>query len=145
MSNPCVKCGHDPDAAVRASWSFTIEREVKSLNDHNVNVKGWRGAVYKKDRGAWVQWFQLMRVNHRIPLATGKRVVTLTRIMGSGQREFDRDNLHGGLKSALDAMVYTCLITGDSIAHATILYDQQRRSGPGVKPGLHVLLEELAQ
>lgn len=134
----CVKCGHDPDAAVRASWTFDIGREVKSMNSRDVNGK--RGWVYRVARAAWERDMISWRRACRIPIAVSRRRVTLTRLYGYRQRELDPDNLVGGLKACVDAMVEAGLLLGDTKAKAEIHYAQFK--SPDF--GLRVLIEELA-
>ena len=136
----CAKCGHDPEAQVSASWTFDIDREVHSLNGRSVNVKGWRGGVYKRDRDAWQWALKVARINQRIPIATAKRRVTLTRHYSGKQREFDRGNLIGGCKMILDAMVRESLIVDDKAEYLEDHYGQERSD----HSGMSILLEELA-
>ena len=133
----CVKCGHDPDAVVERHWQFTLPLELESLNAHRVNSGATRWS-YKRKRDGWAMALRAT-VPRAILAANGKRRVTLTRLMGKGQRAFDRDNLVGGAKGLVDAMVRVGLLLGDSAEHAEIHYDQERAATPGVR----VLVEEL--
>lgn len=135
----CPKCGHDPSAPVAQSWTFHVDRLIDSGNRHVFNVGASR-FTYGRDRDAWQWEFRAVRLLQRIPVATRRRRVTLTRNFGGRQREFDRDNLATGCKLVVDAMVRERLLVDDSSAHAEINYTQQR-----VAPiGLTVLLEEFA-
>lgn len=136
----CVKCGHDPAARVTASWTFETDRQVESLNARNVNVHGWRGGVYKRDRDAWQWVIKVERINQRIPTATGRRRVTLTRLYSGRQHEFDRDNFSGGAKIVMDAIVREGLLVDDKNEWAEVIYVQER----GTVSGLRVLLEEIS-
>lgn len=139
MSGPCTRCGHDPSAIVVASWCFVIEGvEVASLNAHTVNVGHARHA-YRRHRDHWHWAIRAERLRLAIPAATRLRRVTLVRLMGKGQREFDPENLSGGLKPMVDGLVAEKLIVGDRRDQAQISYDQRRAS----KPGLMVVIEEL--
>jgi hypothetical protein len=135
----CVKCGHDPEAVVAASWAFTIDRKPPSLNNHVINVGVTRFA-YGRERDAWMWEFRAVRLLQRIPKAVLRRRVTLTRIYAGREREWDRDNFSGGAKPVVDAMVLEGLIEDDSSASAEIYYAQER----GARAGLRVNIEELA-
>lgn len=135
----CAKCGYDSDAVVVASWSFFIDRDPPSLNSRVINLGAtrWR---YAKERDAWGWEFRAVRLMKKIPPAEGLRRVTLTRCYYGRQQERDRDNLAGGMKNCVDAMVLEQLLTSDDPAHAEIHYQQER----GSPTGLRVLIEELA-
>jgi hypothetical protein len=142
----CAKCGHDPDAEIAGWWEFVVEREVKSLN-RSVSNRGGKGPAYwaahrryRDELAAWCTWFLVAARNHGIPKATTKRRLTLTRVYGKGQRDDARENLAGGCKVAVDAMVRQGLLVDDRPSCAEIHYAQER--GPVV--GIRVLLEELA-
>lgn len=134
----CVKCGYSPDAVVVHTWQFTLPLELESLNARRVNVGATRWS-YKRKRDGWAMALRAI-VPRAILAVEGKRRVTLTRLMGKGQRAFDRDNLVGGAKGLVDAMVRVGLLLGDDAEHAEIHYDQERAPEPGVR----VLIEELA-
>lgn len=135
----CIKCGHDPDAPIARRWEFLIDRDPPSLNDHvfNVGSSRWK---YTKERDAWGWEFRAVVLMQRIPKADTRRRVTLTRIYGGRQQERDRDNLAGGMKPVVDAMVLEQLIQDDSSGSAELHYAQR----PGSPRGLHVLIEEFA-
>jgi hypothetical protein len=135
----CAKCGHNPAAVVTAAWTFEIGRDVKGMNwrVHNVGGSRWR---YAAQRDGWLRDMLASRHVHRIPVAASKRRVTLTRLYSGRQREIDRDNLCGGLKSCVDAMVRAELLIGDGPREAEIHYAQERAA----KSGLRVLLEEIS-
>ena len=135
----CAACGFDPDARVLASWTFTIEMPAASLNVRSTN-KGGRRFAYKKARDQWHWWFRERRLALRIPVARRRRRVMLTRLYTGRQKELDRDNLIGGLKLVVDALVREELLAGDDSARAEIHY----RQVPARSSGLTVLLEELA-
>lgn len=135
----CLKCGHDPDRVITASWSFVIEREPKSLNARVVNVGAsrWR---YAKDRDAWIWLIRLARLKLKIPPAKRLRRMTLTRVYANGQRAIDVDNLSGGMKSLVDAIVREGLVRNDNPTWLELHHDQE----PGTTRSVRVLLEELA-
>ncbi len=135
----CSRCGFDPEAVVAATWSFLVDRDPPSLNTRlfNAGAARWR---YSKERDAWVWEFRNQRLLAKIPKATGLRRVTFTRVYGGRQQERDVDNLTGGGKVVVDALVLEQLIQDDSPRSAEIHWKQER-GGP---VGLHVLLEEIA-
>ena len=97
----CLRCAFDPDATISASWSFFIDREIKSGNSHIVNAAVTRFA-YKRTRDAWQWEFRAVRQLQGTPSATKKRRVTLTRVYAGRCRAFDRDNLATGCKVVVD-------------------------------------------
>ena len=137
-STPCARCGYDPAAIVTGRWEFEIARHVHSLNAHRGNYGGTRWA-YKHDRDRWQWEFKVARINARIPTASGKRRVTLTRLYSGRERAFDVDNLAGGMKLVVDAMVREGLLLGDDPARAELHHNQNRAA----TSGLAVVIEEL--
>lgn len=136
----CAKCGHDPDATVIASWEFVLEHEMLSLNARvsNVGSARWR---YAKERDAWSWLVRAAKLKHGITPATGRRRMTLTRIYARGQRALDDDNLKGGTKPLVDAIVREGLLGDDTRAWLELHHDQE----PGTERAVRVLLEELAE
>lgn len=141
MTAACIKCGFIPGVVPTATWTFTVGRPVRSLNEHRVNAGSTRHA-YGRERKAWEADMVAIRRVLGIPLAIRNRRVTLTRVMGRGQREFDRDNLHGGCKVIVDAMVRAGLLMGDDRKGAQVFYEQVRCKVGGGST-LNVLLEEM--
>lgn len=136
----CPMCGFDPLAIVSAVWTFGIDRETPSLNDRIFNDAKCRGRIYRKERDIWCWEFRNIRLLKKIPKATLRRRVKFTRWYTGRQKERDVDNLVGGGKIAVDAMVLEGLIRGDAPADAEIHWTQQR----GSMSELAVLLEDLA-
>lgn len=141
----CQRCGFDPTAAVTASWVFMIERDPPSLNAriHNSGASRWQ---YRAERDVWSGELMVARVNHRITPARRRRRVTLERVYGGRQKERDRDNLVGGMKAVVDALVLQGLLVDDTPAHAELHYGQLaigRVPPPGMR-GLRVTIEDLA-
>ena len=134
----CERCGYDATAKVLASWSFVINRPVVSLNRGSTN-KGANRWSYAAERDAWAWHIRAHRLDKRIPVAVGLRRLTLTRLIGPRGREFDRDNLAGGLKPVVDSIVRERLLIDDRPEHAEVHYLQER----GKAFRLDVLLEEL--
>ncbi len=137
----CLKCGHDPSAAISATWQFHIPRAVTSGNRHVYNVGGSRWA-YAKERDAWQSWFVQRASEEGITKATGRRRVTLTRFYGGRQREMDVDNMIAGLKPCLDAMTRSGLLVDDKREFAEVIYVQIQTS-VAEQRGLFVTIEEL--
>lgn len=135
----CLKCSYDPFATVLRSWEFLIERDPPSLNARLHNAGGRRWA-YKRERDEWRSEFRAARVELGMGVALGKRRVTLTRVYGGRQKQRDLDNLSGGMKAVVDAMVLEAVLLDDSPDLAELHYAQHR----GELRGLMVLVEELA-
>ncbi len=135
----CSKCGHDPSAKVVACWTFLIERDAPSLNARMVN-SGPRGFLYRRERDTWCWELRAVRLLRKMPKATGRRRVTLTRIYGGQQKERDVDNLIGGAKCVVDALVDEGMLKDDSPALAEIHYAQSH----GRPRGMLFTIEELA-
>jgi Holliday junction resolvase RusA-like endonuclease len=131
----CARCSFDPDAQVTASWSFHIPRELGSLNKRVFN--GRMGWVYRADRNAWAEDFANMRAVLRIPIAKGKRRVTLTRVYSGRQKEMDLRNID--TKACFDAMTIAGLLVDDNPACLESHVSQER----GVDRGVRVLVEEV--
>lgn len=133
----CPKCFHDPTAKVQSSWTFTIELDPPSANERITNGEhGWK---YRKKRDTWCWAFRAARLAKKIWPCNTRRRTTLTRLYSGRQKERDVDNLTGGGKLVVDAMVLEGLIRGDSPADAEIHWMQERGNARGVR----VLLEEL--
>jgi Holliday junction resolvase RusA-like endonuclease len=129
----CVKCGFDPDASVRASWTFFVDRDAPSLNARIFNA-GPRRWKYKRERDAWCWEIRAVALMRKMRTAgAGKRRVTLTRVYGGQQKPRDPDNLVGGMKSIVDALVLERLIVDDSAAFAEIHYAEERGEPRGVR------------
>jgi hypothetical protein len=139
----CSRCSYDPDATQGKSWTFTLAIDVPSQNAANANGARW--SVQRKRYRALSSLAGALMVSsrneHRIPQATGKRRVTLTRLIGKGKREYDYGNLVGGFKSVLDAMVRAGLLVDDSGRWVEERY-QQEKAGDG-KDGVRICIEEI--
>lgn len=136
----CARCGFDPLARVFASWTMLIDMDPPSLNDRIVNAgaQRWR---YKKERDAWHWAVKAARLNYQVPLATKlRRRVTLERLYNGRMRERDHDNLAGGMKPIVDALVLERIIAGDDPKSVEIHYAQTK----GPLRGLRILVEDLA-
>src|SRR5687768_4083533 len=97
---------------VRQIWSFTLPITIPSANDFKRAAwKGNRG-YYKRIREDF-GWAIKAKVPW-IPKATGKRKVTITRLMGTRAMRYDPDNLAFGAKSLVDELVSCGLLKDDS-------------------------------
>lgn len=151
----CKRCGYDEDAKVSASWTFIIDKELKSLNQTTKNKIGYnrnvnvdprlkramhaQAAAYRKEREEWQTWAMVMKANYGIRDATGKRRVTIERLMAKGQRPYDVDNCAGGAKNLVDAMTRTNLLVNDAKENAELHYLQTKADRAGVR----ITIEEL--
>jgi len=122
------------------TWEFVIPRAISSANARIVNSGKTRWA-YSKSRNAWADDLRRAMQIHRIPDASGKRKITITRLMGHGQRAFDDDDFVGGAKLVRDAMQRprkvqrmsgvllvkgASLIMTDGASDAEFVYEQAR-------------------
>lgn len=133
----CPKCSYDAHALVARSWTFRIDRDPPSLNSRLYNA-GPRRWAYKRERDTWTLEVRNMRLLRRLPIATTRRRVTLTRQFTGRQKLRDVDNLIGGAKIIVDALVLEGLLLGDAEIHAEIHYGQVQAA----PAGLVVLIEE---
>lgn len=136
----------------RSRWEIRIPRAISSQN-RAFTSKGSGRYGYKTERDRWAWDIAMAARAAGIPKATGKRRVTITRLMGKGQRLFDVPNLWGGIKALCDAMcaerVYrgktrpgAGLIVDDSPAWAEFAVEQARAADD--KPATLITIEEVA-
>jgi hypothetical protein len=133
-------CGFSADQAVGRRWGLSLPKRVSSANLRTVNAGAsrWR---YAKERGEWCLLIRAAAAFDRSVLeATGKRRVTITRRYSGRCREMDRDNLLGGVKMLVDALVQEGALHDDKPAWLE-LHVLQQRAPVDVT---HVLVEELA-
>lgn len=90
------------------SWTFKLDYVTPSLNE--IRSQHWAAQTRGKTALGWIL---VSSLNQRpaIPLATGKRRVTITR---HGKGQLDRDNLFGGAKDLVDAIKARRLILDDN-------------------------------
>lgn len=152
----CPKCGYNAATAITATYTFLIGRDPPSLNRRMVNtLKG--GKEYRREKTGWIYEIRAARLARQLPYAHrakddrsswpvigGKRRVTLTRLYAGRQKERDVDNLTGGMKPAVDALVTERLLVDDSPVHAEIHYLQRRIEQPG-DVGLRFEIEILGE
>ncbi len=137
---PCAMCHYDAEQAVGAAWNLFVPREAPSLNERVFNT-GNKAHVYRRERDAWCLWFRSERLRLKIPEARTKRRVVMTRIYGGRQKQRDFDNLVGGMKCVVDALVIEKLIMDDN-ANGVELHYAQRESP--TRRGLDVRIEEIS-
>ena len=114
------------------SWTITVPLQMTSANRHLVNGGGRHaaivaGAKYRKERDQWARALVVLARNEGIPTAAAKRRITLTRVIGPRQREYDYGNLVGGAKHVLDACKTAGLIVDDSPKWCIDVYQQRPR------------------
>jgi hypothetical protein len=141
--SPCVKCGHNPDAQVTARWAFSLDKRITSANTRTVNAGAsrWR---YAKERDEW-QWLvkaalRQFFVSLTTARPTSKRRITITRIYAGRCQAIDRDNLVGGVKALVDAIVREGVVHDDGAEWLELHVQQDRQDCNET----HVLVEELA-
>lgn len=117
----CAFCRDDP-ARTRKTWTFYIDNPITSLNRHVVNTAA--GHAYRKERTTWAWHLEIQKRRLHIPDATSQRRVVIERYWGSRYRPLDYDNLVGGCKPLLDAMVTAKLLTSDDVAGVIAHYLQ---------------------
>lgn len=114
------------------TWSFVLDRKPPSMNDHSPNANTAR-FQYRKERDAWGWLLKLAMGERHIPRANERRRLAITRIIGPREREYDYDNLVGGCKALLDAMVKAGLVLNDNARWLTATYAQERGAASGVR------------
>lgn len=129
---PCAKCLGlgSPD------FTFAVYRAAESQNKLTAN-RGKARFKYKSEREWWRKALQARVDEGVVTVATGKRVVRLTRLYTGRQQERDRGNLIGGMKPILDALGPdrtvrgkttrgTGVIVDDSPKFVADIYEQER-------------------
>ena len=144
------------------TWTFTLLIDLRSKNrvanarDHRLS-----GAIKKRLRGQWTFAMRIAALAKGMPLfvvghesSWRPRHVTITRLMGKGQRAFDRnDGMEGGDAATLrDAMQVVIRGGGHAVEGAGIVVKDderwstwtyaQERSGDG-RPGVRVRVEDV--
>ncbi len=138
MTTPCPACGHNPAAIVTASWSMFIPLDAKGMNSRVTNSGSSRWA-YAAERNSWSLVLRNAMRIAGVPAATGFRRLTITRCYHGRQQLRDRDNLIGGCKSLVDALVRASALVDDDAKHAEINYRQERTTPTGVR----IVIEEI--
>lgn len=130
-------------------FTVVINAKVPNANDRVVNRSSRNkamkrafaimGAKYRSQRGMWKLLVRHAMQEARVPTATKKRTIALTRLYSGREREWDYGNLVGGCKVVLDAMVDAGLLVDDSPKWSEQIYKQER----GAESGLRVEVTEL--
>lgn len=103
---------------------MTIPGPLPTLNDR---LRRW---TMTSTRKKWERIFAAHKNASRIPDAHSRRNIVVTRyygrnpLTGGAHREWDYDNLVGGCKPVVDAMVRTRLLVGDGPKDCAISYRQ---------------------
>jgi hypothetical protein len=135
------------------AWRFLVPRSIPSANAHIVNGNHAGTAhKYRTFRNVWANDLRVCKQSLGIPNATGKRLITITRLMGKGQREYDYDNLVAGSKPVLDAMKPSASRRGRQMLGAFLIVDDgpndvqvtylQERAANG-QPGTLITVEDV--
>ena len=119
-------------------WQFTLSLEPPSQNTVSGN-KGSGRHKYKKLRDDYEFLFIVFRNELKIPKATGRRRVYITRLYSGRGQPRDRGNIIGGCKPLLDAMTRAKLIVDDKGEFLEDHYDQRRAKEKGVE----IYIEEM--
>lgn len=121
-STVCRFCG-DSDAFTGASWALVLPKGIDGLNDHYVN-QGHARHAYRKRRTEWEWLVEVERRAAGIPAATAQRRLEVIRVIPVRGRELDYDNLVGGAKPLVDALVKSKILVNDSRAGVLAHYRQ---------------------
>lgn len=105
--------------------SFLIEIGILTPSQNILARKFKQPYAYKKLRDTLESWLMVGRTNHRIPKATGRRRLTITRYAKHERYLLDRGNFVGGCKPLLDAAIRQGLIIDDKEVHLDDVYEQQ--------------------
>jgi len=128
-------CGYDPDAPVAAQWDLFLPLRLPTPNLRVVNqgATRWR---YAKIRDDCRTALMIEKRRHRVPPASGRRAVLITRYFGGRERLMDKINWSSACKPLVDAMVLEKLLLDDSIEMVSDFYRQVRHAqlrGVGVR------------
>ena len=104
-------------------WSFEIDRLTPSQNELARRYRNRH--AYAKLRTEFELWIMAGMANGRIPKATGRRKLTITRYAKSKRYLLDRGNLVGGCKPLLDAAIQMGLIMDDKEELLDDHYEQE--------------------
>lgn len=154
----CPKCGYNAAQVISCAFEFQTTRDAPSLNRRLSNSRA-KGHEYRRIRDAWRLELRAARLQHEIPYATsghqiddylvnpsswpvvdGKRRITIVRRYGGRGRKRDRDNLIGGMKPVIDAIVLEHLVKDDDERNVELHYQQVHVPD---RHGLHFTFEIL--
>lgn len=140
------------------TWTFSLPIDLPSANAHVVNGKhAVTAAIYRTQRDRWAWWAEVAARGQGCPLFTERsdprrRRVTIVRLLGARQRDYDDDNLIAACKGLRDAMQRPRVSRGRRIPGAAIVVDDsarwstwsyaQERAADG-RPGVRVTIEDI--
>lgn len=147
---PSAGSGDDTGRGDRfATWSFKLPKKIVSLN----KVKLFKTYEYRKYRDEWMWLTRIAaKQSHRQPpwecITPGRRrnktmgpVKAVLEITRYGIRELDQDNLVGGCKALVDALVCEGLIYDDNSRWMRASYHQVQ--APEYSADIHLAYTEL--
>lgn len=119
---------------------MTLVLPIELTNGNDGRTKHFGAAAKRRDR-----YERLIRILHPRPAPVRTPVrLTITRVLGKGQRLFDADSLgRGNAKELVDAIVAVGFLPDDGPAHVhAVDYRQdatRRRSGPSTEITIEAL------
>lgn len=128
---------------------FVIPLRPPSQNDLRRKARNpWIATLMVKRE--WMRYFRPDQVGRARRTLKGPRFVRFTRVMGPGEREYDDDNLKGGLKPIRDLLCVGTkrhpglgIILDDRKETARFEYQQLRGDGLFVAPSTIIEVEDL--
>lgn len=139
----CSRCGHDAEQVVTARWEMRIPIEPPSQNQvHNKTRFSAEARRYRVVRDEFGLLIRSEMISQRIPVAKVKRTITITRLIGKGNRAYDHANLVGGCKPAIDGAVRVGLLVNDTAGWFEGWYRQEK--APDGKGATLIVVEEVA-
>lgn len=120
----CGTCSQTLPTAKR-SWTMSIGVDIPSQNEIASNKGGGR-FKYRAVRNLFYTDIRNALEIVRIPFASSKRRVLITRFYSGRCRDFDKGNLIGGCKPLMDSLVSHGLVFDDSPKWIEAHYFQER-------------------
>jgi hypothetical protein len=120
-----------------STGDFTATLPVDWPSRNKLDKMHW--AARGRLRKDYSEMLMLMGLCRQHSTFTGRAKLVLTRVLGRGQRLFDEDNLAGGAKQMIDAMVRCGWFKDDSPTYLSVEFKQvsgRRQSGPAVEVAL---------
>lgn len=103
----CAKCGSA--IGVKPQWTLFVHLQPPSQNEH-IQLSGAGHWAFAKLREKWARLIRAAMQDtcggryEPVPMATGKRLLVLTRLFSGREQLRDYGNLVGGMKLVVDAM-----------------------------------------
>lgn len=136
----CGSCRQPLPALYGVLWHFVISLPPPSQNKVSGNKGGHKAQkAYKKYRDDYQFLLQVWKNQLKIPDATGRRRVHITRLFKGKAQKYDRGNLIGGCKPLLDAMTRCNLLVDDKEEFVEDHYDQER----GKETGVRIIIQDM--